>query len=218
MVAVLYTLYMASILLSAVMAVINHKYIFSRKLTILIPFLIYIFLQETVLALNNYFSYINSNAVVYNIYRPVSVIIFAFIYFSIPFMSTLKKLIAGITIVYLVLTVINYGFFESIFTASSYFTLARGIVITFFALLFLFRYFNLDNVAEEKYWRPLIWITAGIALFYPVTSISLTFQKYLANEQATLYGMRLYQLIPQVMSIFMYNCFSYAFYLCRKIK
>jgi hypothetical protein len=130
----------------------------------------------------------------------------------------LKKLIAAITIIYLVLTLINYCFIESIFTASSYFTLARGIVLTFFALLFLFRYFNLDNIAEEKYWRPLIWVTAGIAVFYPVTSISLTFQKYLANEQATLYGMRLYQLIPQVMSIFMYNCFSYAFYLCRKIK
>lgn len=218
MVAVLYTLYMVSILLSAVMAVINRKYLLNRKLIILLPFLIYVFFQETVLGLNNYFNYFTSNAIVYNIYRPVSVIVFAFIYFSITFMSPLKKLIAAITIIYLVLTLINYCFIESIFTASSYFTLARGIVLTFFALLFLFRYFNLDNIAEEKYWRPLIWVTAGIAVFYPVTSISLTFQKYLANEQATLYGMRLYQLIPQVMSIFMYNCFSYAFYLCRKIK
>jgi hypothetical protein len=218
MVETLYIIYLISILLSAVMAILNRKYLASRKLSILVPFLIYIFLQETILSLNNFFGYFHSNAVIYNIYRPISAMVFAFIYFSIPFMSPLKKLIAGLTIIYLLLTVINYCFIESIFTASSYFTLARGIVITFFAILFLFRYFNLDNIAEEKYWRPLIWVTAGIALFYPVTSISLTFQKYLANEQATFYGLRLYQLIPQVMSIFMYNCFSYAFYLCRKIK
>jgi hypothetical protein len=200
------------------MAFVYRKELRSKNLYILLPFLILVFIQELIVNIGGLMGYIKSSAVIYNIYKPISAVVFAFIYYRLPFMSSLRKLIAGLTIVYLAMTLINYCFIESIFTASSYFTLARGFVITFFAVLFLFRYFNLDNVAEEKYWRPLIWITAGIAFFYPVVSISLTFQKYLAAEQATLDGLRLYQLIPQVMSIFMYSCFSYAFYLCRKIK
>jgi hypothetical protein len=65
---------------------------------------------------------------------------------------------------------------------------------------------------------PHIWITIGVATFYPVISISLSFQKYLSANDATLFGLKVYQAIPQVMSIFMYSCFSYAFYLCQKKK
>jgi hypothetical protein len=80
------------------------------------------------------------------------------------------------------------------------------------------RYFNLDNSAEEKFWRPLLWITIGIATFYPVISISLSLQNYLTVGRYTFYGLKVYQVIPQLMSIFMYSCFSYAFYLCQKKK
>jgi hypothetical protein len=131
-------------------------------------------------------------------------------------MAPYKKLIAGTTLLYLLAAAVNYSFFESIFSPSSYLPLARGFAITFYGLLFLSRYFNLDSSTEEKFWRPLLWITTGIVTFYPVISISVTFQKILAVNQATLYGLKLYQVIPQIMSIFMYSCFSYAFYLCRK--
>jgi len=104
------------------------------------------------------------------------------------------------------------------FVNITYLILLRGFLITFCCILFLFRYFNLDNIKEEKFWRPLIWVTGGIVIFYPVVTLSLTFQDYLAAQDATLFGFKLYHLIPQVMSIFMYSCFSYAFYLCRRIK
>jgi hypothetical protein len=132
-------------------------------------------------------------------------------------MSPLRKLIGGITLTYLFLLLTNYCFFESIFANRGYMTLARGFILTFYALLFLFRYFNLDNSEVERYWRPLLWITAGLAIFYPVVSISLAFQEYLVKRTPGDQP-RIYQLIPQVMSIFMYSCFTYAFYLCRKIK
>jgi uncharacterized membrane protein len=131
-------------------------------------------------------------------------------------MRPLRKLTVWLTAIYLAVVLINYCFLESIFTTSSYLTLTRGFVITFYGILFLSRYFHLDNLSEEKYWRPLLWITIGIVIFYPVISISVNFQKYLAADNATLYGLKLYNVIPQVLSIFMYSCFSYAFYLCKK--
>ena len=218
MIDVLYILYLLSILVSAVMAVIYRKDLATRKLVILVPFLIIVFFQESTLRLTEYLDYSFSSAVIYNIYRPVSALVFSWIYYRVPFMSPLKKLIAGLTILYVFITLINYCFITSIFFNSSYLTLLRGFLITFCAILFLFRYFNLDNLKEEKYWRPLVWITAGIAVFYPVVTLSVTFQDYLDTQDATLFGFKLYRVIPQVISIFMYSCFSYAFYLCRKIR
>ncbi len=211
-------IYLASLLASAIFAFTYRKSLGGRKLTILIPYLFAVFIQETVLAMGSWFHLFKSSAIVYNIYQPVSAVVFAYVYFSIPFMASLRKLIAGLTIAYLLLVLLNYSLFEFIATTSSYQPIARGFLITFCAVLFLFKYFDLNNINEERYWRPLIWITAAIAIFYPVVTTSLAFQKYLALQDATLWGFKLYRLIPRVMSIFMYNCFSYAFYLCQKIK
>ena len=211
-------IYLASLLASAIFALIYRKHLSGRKLTILIPYLFAVVIQETVLTLGSWFHLFKSTAIVYNIYQPVSAVVFAYIYFSIPFMSSLKKLIAVMTIAYLLLVLVNYSFVESISITSTYPPIARGFLITFCAVLFLFKYFDLNNINEEKYWRPLVWITAAIAIYYPVVTTSLAFQKYLALQDATLWGFKLYRLIPRVMSIFMYNCFSYAFYLCQKIK
>lgn len=212
--------YLISILVSAVMASIYWKSLKSRHLLIMIPYLWWVFLQETILILGPYVaphvSFYQSNAVIHNIYRPISVLVFAFIYYSIPFMGRFRKLIALVTILYLLVTAANYCFFESILRTSSYLAVARGFVITFCAVLFLFGYFSLDNFEYEKFWHPLVWITGVVVVFYPVVTISLHFQKYLAANSATFHGLKLYHLIPQVMSIFMYSCFSYAFYLCQR--
>jgi hypothetical protein len=208
--------YLASILFSAVMAFIYRKGIRSRGLIILLPYLFYIFAQEVTLLIIANLKLIKSNAIVYNIYTPLAVIVFVWFYYHIPFMKSMRKLMAGTLAAFLILTLINYCFVESIFTTSSYMALFSSFIITFSGILFLFQYFNIDNPEEEKYWHPLVWITVGLVIFYPVFSISFSFRKYLYAYNATLYGMKLYHIIPQVMSIFMYSCFSYAFYLCKK--
>lgn len=214
--SILLFFYLASILFSTIMAFVYRKHLGSRQLTILLPYLLYVFIQETILGLAYYLNYYTSNAVVYNIYRPISIIVFFCIYYNVSFMAPLRRLIVWLTIGYFAIILINYCFIESIFTTSSYLVLARGFIITFYGILFLISYFYLDNQNDEKYWRPLIWVTIGLVIFYPVISISINFQKYLVADNASLYGLKLYNLIPQVMSIFMYSCFSYAFYLCQR--
>ncbi|MEI9911814.1 MAG: hypothetical protein WDO71_20515 [Bacteroidota bacterium] len=133
--------YLASILFSAVMAGVYRKQLHSRHLRILIPYLLYVFIQETTLVTINQLYHTASNAVVYNIYRPISAVVFFWIYYHIPFMEPLRKLMIWLTLAYLGFTLANYFFLESIVTTSSYLTLARGFVITFYGILFLFRFF-----------------------------------------------------------------------------
>lgn len=215
----LFFTYLASLFFSALMAFVYLKHLKNRRLLILAPYLLLVFIQELTLYLFRSLWLPSSNNIVYNIYKPVSILVFAIVYYNIPFMARFRKWIAWLAATYFAAILITYIFWtESIYSTNSYLTLMRGFVIICYAIFFLFSYFHLDNSTEEKHWSPLLWITIGVVIFYPVISISLTFQKHLSDYKATLYGFKLYQMIPQLMSIFMYACFSYAFYLCKKRK
>lgn len=210
-------LYSFSMLVSAVLSFIYRKNLSGRGLIILIPYLFLTLIQEIVLEINEHYVFIDSTNIIYNIYRLITALVFFWIYFNIPFMSSWRKLMLALIIAYLSWVIITFCT-KSINTGTGYLSIARSLVVTLFAVFFLLSYFKLDNSEYEKYWTPLVWITGGAAIFYSVVTASLAFQDYLAAKNATLSGQKLYQLIPQIMSILMYSCFSYAFYLCRKIK
>ena len=206
--------YMGCLLLSAVVAVAYNRSLGRWKLTIMSFYLPLIFIMEVYTAFRVHDG--KSNDLAYNIYRPVTVVVFAIIYYSIPIMSRFRKMIIGITLVYLLLLVITFLFIVPIQRSNTSLTLARGACITFFAVFYLISLLLLDNIAEQKFWQPLNWVTIGVLVFYPVISISVGFQQYLYDNNATLLGFKLYQVIPRLLSIFMYGCFTYAFYLCKK--
>ena len=209
-------LYFFSIGFSAILAIVFRKSLAGRKLIILIPFLLLTFVQEIILESNKTYHFFTSTSIPYNIYRPITAIVFFIIYYNIPFLKSLRKLMTALFIFYMLLVLVTYFFITPITENNSYLPIARGLLVTFFAVLFLLRYFDIDPVGEGTYWRPMVWITAGIAIFYSVVTTSLSFQDYLSKQMVV--GMTLYQLIPRIMSIFMYGCFSYAFYLCKKLK
>lgn len=216
-VTILYSVYTAVILLGLITAITFRKSLKTRMLSILIIFLLVTFIQESILYLYRHYIPQHSNVVVYNIYRPFSTIIFAILYSRIPIMKPMKRIIISIAGFYLLANAVVYLFIHSIFEFNGYLGLLRGLFITSFAIFFLFRYFHLDDPEKENFWKPVVWISTGIVLFYPASSISLVFQKYLSEFTIIVAGFKLHQLIPQVLSIFMYSCFSYAFYLCKKI-
>lgn len=211
---ILVIIYDSIIGISALVAILWRKEIATRSLLPMAFLLPYVFVQEL---LPDFIEF-RSNSIFYNIYRPASVIVFLLIYSGIPFMQRWKKTMRWVTGIYLFLVVLNFTFLESIYDAGSHPTTLRNILCTFFPILFLIEYFNLDDRKQEKFWLPVLWISIGAVIFYPVTSISVTFRKFLIPRDIFLFGMRLYHLIPEVMSIFMYSCFIYAFYLCRVKK
>lgn len=211
----LFFIYMGTLLASALAAIIYQRNLARWCLSIMVFYLPLVFIMEVYQALRLYV-WKNPTAFVYNIYKPATVIVFAVIYYSLPPMFRFRKLIIGITAVYLIALVITYSFIDSIFANNTFLTFGRGICITFFGIFFLMSFFLLDNETEEKFWQPLMWITIGVLTFYPVISISLGLEGYLRRHNVTIGEFKLYQAIPRLMSIFMYSCFGYAFYLCRK--
>jgi len=214
---ILFIVYIASLLFSAVAAVANHRYLKSRRLVIFIPYLILLFVQELALYLYLKKYPNNSTALVYNIYRPVAACIFAYLYYTVPFNRTFRKVIIILVTAYLTAFAVVFTRIQSIYTYNNYLNLAGGLVITCCAIFFLFNYFKLDNHSEEKKWLPVLWVTIGVVTFYPVVNISFTLYWQLQSyNNTTIGGIKIHQIIPRVMSIFMYGCFAWAFYLCRK--
>lgn len=216
--AAFYTLYLAVIIVCLVMAILARPGLKRRRIAIFVPFLFYILVQEIAVKIPDLASIKGLNGFMYNIYRPLTLVIFAVIYYRLPFMKPFQKIILWTAAGYLALTVVNHTFFESIFGASRYLPLLRGFLITFYGIFFLFSYFQLDSKEAEEYWRPMMWITIGVVMFYPVTSIVVHLQRYLYLNSAMLGDFKLYNLVPQLMSYFMYSCFIFAFHLCRKEK
>jgi hypothetical protein len=212
----LHTTYLACLLASFISAFLFRKELKSRQLFVFIPYLLLLFIQETAVFFYS-LEYPNiSTGFYYNIYNPINVLFFAFFYSSIPFNASARKLTTVLSAIFVAATLFTYFCIQSIYIYNSYLGLAGGFLITLCGILFLFNYFKLDNQKEERRWQPVIWITIGVVTFYPVVNISFALYKYLLAYQATIFGMKLYQLIPQLMSIFMYGCFTRAFYLCKK--
>ncbi len=208
--------YLAVLLFSAVMGFIQLKALRSRQLTIFAPYLALVFIQELCLHIYTQQNPGSSSAVVYNIYRPVSTSIFALFYYRIPVNSSFRKVVLALLFTYLAATLITFGFIQSLYTYNNYLYLGGGLIITFCGVFFLFNYFKLDSPAEERKWLPVLWITIGVVTFYPVVNISFALYKHLQGYRATIFGLKLYQVIPQLMSIFLYGCFAWAFYLCKR--
>lgn len=208
--------YLVCLFMSSITAFIYRKELKSRQLSFFIPFLFLLFIQELSVIIYILKYPASSTGIVYNIYTPVSTLVFSLFYCRIPFNSPARKLITALLIVYLAATLFTYCCIQSIYIYNNYISLAGGFLIALCGILFLFNYFKLDNAQEEKKWLPVLWITIGVVAFYPVVNISFALYKYLVAYRATISGMKLYRLIPQLMSIFMYSCFIRAFYLCKK--
>lgn len=208
--------YLAVILMSAMVGFFHRKYIRSRNLILLPYYLLYVFTQETTSTILSYANLIESNGLMYNIYNPLIPVFFSFLFTNIPFNRSSKKWIMGLLMVYLVAVAVTYLFIQPIHIYNNYVFLVGSVLTTLNAIVFLFNYFKLDNRTEEKKWQPLLWVVIGVVTFYPVVNIAFSFYKFLVAYDAKLWGMRLYRMIPHIMSIFMYSCFARAFYLCKK--
>ena len=210
----LHIIYLSIMLLSAAAGFFYRKHLKNRNLSLLPFYLLFVFLQESVVAILDV-----STGIVYNIYNPITTIFFSFLFTSIPFNRRSRKLIFGLLITYLTAVVVTFIFFQPMRLYNNYVFLTGSMITVLNAILFLFNYFKLDNRAEEKKWQPVLWVVIGIVTFYPVVNIAFSFYKYLVTYEATLWGMQLYRMIPQIMSIFMYSCLSAHFtYAKREIR
>lgn len=212
----IYLIYLACLFLSAATASYYRKALKSRQLSIFEPYLWYVTVQEISVFLYRRLAEHPKTDIVYNLYRPITLCVLTWFFYHIPFNAPVRKLMLWIVSLYMAIIVFTFVFLHSAFVFNAYLGFAAALVFTSCGLFTLYNYFSLDNQAEEEKWRPVVWIVTGIIIFYPVVNISFAFHKHITSLNATIFGALLYNSMPQIMSLFMYSCFIYAFYLCQK--
>lgn len=213
---VLHIIYLLALLAAAISAFIWRKHLAGRALLPFWPMLWVLFVQEITLYILVLQTPTLSTGGIYNIYGLLITLFFAGVFYHIPFNRPYRRLIAGLVLFYVLAFILNFTLLQPIRVYNTYLYISTGFIIDCLGLLFLFNYFRLDDPHEEEKWRPLLWITIGIVIYYPVVNISFSLYNHLVEYKATFFGVKLYRVIPQTMSIFMYTCFIYAFYLCKK--
>src|SRR5688572_5832162 len=103
---ILNIVYLVCLLASTIAAFLNRKNLVSRQLFFFIPFLFLLFVQETSLFFYTRKYPTLSTGIVYNIYTPVSALLFSLFYSSIPFNAPVRTLIRTLTVIFLTATLI----------------------------------------------------------------------------------------------------------------
>jgi hypothetical protein len=208
--------YLASILISAAAAFIYRRFLKIVFLWPLVPFLLLLFVQEFVLM------YMipkgTSTGPFYNIYMPISATFYSWLFYSVPVNEKTKKFILTIWAIFICTVIIVHSYQNFSKNYNLYLFLAGGFVIATCAVIFLLNYFTIENRQEQRKWLPYVWICMGIVVFYPMVNITFALHKEILANHIMLFGKKLYQTMPQLMSIFLYGCFTYSFYLCKQIN
>ena len=101
-------IYLFSILFSAIMAFIYRKGLKSGGIFIFLPYLFLVSIQELGIFLyREFYSPTPPTGIIYNFYRLVTVLVFSYIYYIIPFSRQVKKIILSSVVTYLVVTIVE---------------------------------------------------------------------------------------------------------------
>ena len=213
----IYYIYLAVLLFSFLVSMVNYRWLKSRLMQGF-PYLLMLTLIAEILARYVNVALKGNNGFIYNLFVPIEISYFTWFYLKLPVNRLQQRILATLLVIYLAGNIVVYLFFKPIAHFDTYLFIAGGLLIVIICLLFFYNYFNLDSAREELRWKPVLWISAGIVAYFTVACSVLALYNPLVSLKADLLGVPLYRLIPQILSIFMYTSFAYAFYLCRKEK
>lgn len=102
--------------------------------------------------------------------------VFILSYFRTLFVEpSIRKALLLITVLFPVLCILNFSFFQSIFTYNTYTRPLEAILITFFCMLYLYK----SGFTENWLRKSVNWFNMGILLYFPVVCIIFILSNYL---------------------------------------
>jgi hypothetical protein len=90
-----------------------------------------------------------------------------------------------------------------------------GFFIATFALISLYIKFT-DDEEILLISEPIFWIAVGVSLFYSGVSITFSLRDFIYENNLSIFGMKLYHSVPELLSMVLYTSISIALFLCRQ--
>ncbi len=201
------------IVLAILVGSIYYDHLKPSRLHLFLPFLVLTLLVEL---LGLYMKYLDkSNSILYNVFIMIQVLFSTWFFTKAGISPSLRKFLNGALIVYLFAILLHYIFLPAS-PFSTWLFLLGGLLVVLAGLFFLLNFFLLDNRSKEMVYSPVIPVAMGLIAFFSVCSIVFSFLPQIKYYDLEIGGEKLYNFLPRMMSIILYLCFAYAFFLCRK--
>ncbi len=176
-----------------------------------LPFLGLVFFGEI---LATYF-YTVSNIKIYYIISIVELAFYSYIFYHLHHRKSIKKIIFFLFVICEIGYIISFVFFGKNYTYFFNNLIVSGFYLVTIALIYLYiKVIDFDNASLTS--EPGFWIATGVSLFFSGVSISFSLYEFIKSNSLYLFGEKLYNIIPQILSIVLYLCISIALILCRQ--
>jgi len=205
-------------LLSLLFAICFYKGLKRFKILGFIPLLFIVCITELIAVNTTFFGWANNNLLIYNLYVIVSTPVTAYIFLRMLGYQGLKRsLYISMGVLLFTFTVLNFLFVQGQVNFNTYSLILVEFVIAMLALLVIARLFREDDSTILLNHHPYFWISASTLIFSAVTLIVLGLQQFFLLKRIQIGGVQIYRVIMPAINVFLYSCYSYAFYLCRKL-
>lgn len=179
-----------------------------------LPFLGFIFLGELYAKYLGYFLK-ESNYGIYSIIGIVESFFYGYIFYHLSDNRFFRKAIfffISISIACYCITYCLYGQSKSYLFINF---IVSGFFLTVIALIYLYMKFTDDDQIIFIFEKGF-WIAFGVSLFNAGTSLSFSLNDFIRENNISLFGIKLYHLIPQILCIILYSSISISIILCKR--
>lgn len=205
-------------LLSLLVAIFYYRYLRGTFMKWVLPFLAFIFFGERYATYQWYVLKVPTININYLI-ACIESIFYGYVFYSLSRRVLIKKAILYFVLISEIGYIISFIFFRKNYAYFFGNIIASGFFIAVIALAYLYMKFVEEEDDEVLLVsEPGFWIAFGVSLFYSGVSISFSLYEYMKRNVLVLFGEKLINLIPQILSVILYLSISIAIILCKQKK
>lgn len=201
-------------LFSLVVAIIYYPYLKNSVMKWFLPFLAFITISEMY---GQYIGYTlhKSNAEIYGFITIMESFFYGYFFYSISEKEISRKII-------LVISVINISvsiFFFFLISDNPSYLFTNLIFLSIFFSIISLTYIYSKFISEEAAYllgEPGFWVAFGVAIFFSGVSVVFSLHDFSMKHNLTFFGVKLYNIVPQILSVLLYLSISTAIILCKK--
>lgn len=201
-------------LIALVIAIVYYPYLKGSFMKWVLPFLVFIFLAELFIT-EKYFTLIKPNVIVQYTIGIIESIFYGYLFYNYSGRKILKKIILYFVILSVCMFLIGLSFYTKDYSFFLPALIVIGFFLALFALTFIYtKFIDDDNTILIN--EPGFWIAFGVSLFFAGTSIVFSLYDLILKNNLDIFGVKLYNFIPRILSVVLYSSISIAIILCKK--
>jgi hypothetical protein len=198
---------------SLVIAIVYYPYLKRSFMKWVLPFLTIICVGELC---EYYYAHTQgSNIGINYIIGVAETVFYSYVFYQLSPKKSLKKIIQVQACMCVIIYIVNYLIYGGDAIHFIYALIIAGFCLVAMALGYIYeRSMGESNNSFSS--EPGFWIAIGVSLFFSSVSVVFSLHDYILKNNLTLFGIRLYQFVPEVLCVVLYSCISISIIQCKK--